>query len=83
MNHMTKVIPELASIHEHDSFDGLIIVPIQFETDPVTGFFMRCPNCKKISAFQFSSLTSERIDCNTINCKFNVDVGEIKGKIFL
>lgn len=60
-----------------------LIAPIQFESDPPTGFYLKCPFCKKISTFQFSTLKQEKINCKAENCKLLIEIDEIRDKINL
>lgn len=76
-----KVVKDLVSITlgGNDS-EEIIIVPIRFETDPITGFFVKCPICQKVTDWQLSEINDRVITCGG-NCKLMVDVDEIKSKI--
>lgn len=76
-----KMLPNLSDFRRHKEEKGIYIAPIRFETDPITGFFLKCPNCNSILTYQFSEISEEKIKCSGNNCDFVVEVDEIKVKL--
>ncbi|MED4904110.1 hypothetical protein [Parageobacillus thermoglucosidasius] len=73
-----RVARDLVEISNNDQFNGILIAPIRFESDPVTGFFMKCPHCGKISAHQFLLIHNRKVKCPTKDCTISVDTEDVK-----
>lgn len=76
-----KILPHLSDFQSLKEEAGVYIAPIRFETDPITGFFLKCPNCNSIFTYHFSEISEEKIKCSGNNCNFVVEVDVIKVKL--
>lgn len=76
-----NILPHFSDFRSFKEETGVYIAPVRFETDPITGFFLKCPNCNSILTYHFSEISAEKIKCAGNKCNFVVEVGEIKVKL--